>query len=129
MVTISKRGTNLLKGFGIILIVLHNYFHLLSPGFGENEFSFDSGRWHNFIMALINSPVHFIDYSIAFFGHYGVSLFIFLSAYGLAKSQESRQTKYKLFLFDRFKKLYPAFILTILLYIPYSHFIGTSINL
>jgi len=38
----SKEQTALLKGLGILLIVLHNFFHNLTPVIGENEFSFSA---------------------------------------------------------------------------------------
>ena len=33
----TKRDTNIIKGFAILSIVLHNYFHWLVPSPGGNE--------------------------------------------------------------------------------------------
>ena len=37
----SLRETELLKGLAILVIVFHNFFHVLLPIIGENEFLFD----------------------------------------------------------------------------------------
>ena len=69
-----------LKGGAIIAIALHNYFHLISP-VHENEFSFDPSNFY----ALLKSfqyPTQLIPALFSYFGHFGVRVFIFLSAYG-----------------------------------------------
>jgi len=45
---LTRYQTEILKGLGILLIVLHNVFHNLTPYIGQNEFSFDIGllRWN-----------------------------------------------------------------------------------
>jgi hypothetical protein len=72
-----------LKGIAILAIVLHNYFHMLWGAVGENEFDFEPGRLRSFISA-VGEPDRLIQAFFSYFGHYGVLLFIFLSAYGLA---------------------------------------------
>ena len=57
----SKRDTAVLKGFGILCIVFHNYFHWLWPSPGENEFTFDPGRVSKFFAQLGEQPGEFFN--------------------------------------------------------------------
>lgn len=82
-----------LRGIAIMGIFLHNYCHWLPGMVQENEYQFFehnvqcldsvmSGGWNEQI------PFHIIS----FFGHYGVPIFLFLSAYGLVLKYESNQS-------------------------------------
>ena len=88
-ITISKEQTNLIKGIGILLIIFHNYFHWVSPSPGENEFIFSVASVKKTFSIFSNSPLDSVNVIFSFFGHYGVQLFIFISAYGLTKSQDT----------------------------------------
>ena len=72
-----------LRGLAIIGIFLHNYCHWLGPVVKENEYTFSQHNvdWLTAVMASPDGllPVHLVS----FFGHYGVPVFLFLSAYGL----------------------------------------------
>src|SRR5260221_10559693 len=81
---LNKRDTTVLKGLAITAIVLHNFFHLVSP-VHPNEFAFDAARFRLFL-DIVKHPSLMLQAFFSFFGHYGVQIFIFLSAYGLAKS-------------------------------------------
>lgn len=74
-----------LRGVAILSIVLHNYSHWLKGAIFENEFTYQS--WH--VSKLLNYLAHPDIYLplqlFSFFGHYGVVIFVFLSAYGLEK--------------------------------------------
>lgn len=80
---LTRQDMNILKGIGILMIFLHNYFHWL-PGLGlENEFIF---RRSNVIEYLTHAFTGFDDfaiYSFAYLGHFGVQIFVFASGYGL----------------------------------------------
>lgn len=85
---LTRTECNLLRGLAIIGIVLHNYCHWLPVAVKENEYQF---MWQN--VSGINHalfspdgllPVHLLS----FFGHYGVPVFLFLSAYGLTLKYE-----------------------------------------
>lgn len=107
------KDTTILKGLAISAIVLHNYFHAVSP-VQENEFTVDPTRFRLFVHTIAD-PAQAIQAWFSFFGHFGVSIFVFLSAYGLAKSYwDDRDHPWGGFVWGRVKKLYPIFGLVIL---------------
>lgn len=72
-----------LRGLAIIGIFLHNYCHWLGPVVKEDEYTFSQ---HNvdWLTAVMASPDGLLPaHLVSFFGHYGVPVFLFLSAYGL----------------------------------------------
>ncbi len=72
-----------LRGLAIIGIFLHNYCHWLGPVVKENEYTYSQ---HNvdWLAAVMDSPDNLMAaHLMSFFGHYGVPVFLFLSAYGL----------------------------------------------
>lgn len=87
--TLSRKDTLILKGFAIICIVLHNVLHLLTS-FKENEFSFHAENIKLFLKDFSVFPV--VD-MLSFFGWLGVSVFVFISGYGLQTSYGSANIK------------------------------------
>ena len=87
---LSRSECNVLRGLAIIGIFLHNYCHWLGPIVKENEYQYFQHNvdWLNQVMASpnLNLPFHLIS----FFGHYGVPVFLFLSAYGLVMKYEAK---------------------------------------
>lgn len=79
---------NALRGLAIIGIFLHNYCHWLGPAVKENEYQYIQHHVDGLNYALLHAdsmlPVHLLS----FFGHYGVPVFLFLSAYGLVLKYE-----------------------------------------
>lgn len=77
-----------LRGLAIIGIFLHNYCHWLGLAVKENEYTFTIDKCRRLLEVMthpdINLPVHLLS----FFGHYGVPVFLFLSAYGLVMKYE-----------------------------------------
>lgn len=69
----------------IFIVVSHNYWRNVLPAIGENEMLFSEQHVSNAINALMMRPSEFFNPFFSLFGHYGVHLFIFLSAYGLTK--------------------------------------------
>jgi len=108
---ITKEDTLLLKAIGIILIALHNYFRWVKPITGENEFGMSGGYAINSYQTLLNNPLEIINVFFNFLGHYGVQIFIFISAYGLTKVYLSKSIEWRLFVRKRFLKLYPTILL------------------
>lgn len=106
---LDRRDTSILKGIAIFAIVFHNFFHVLGP-VHENEFSFDPNRFPVFLHAIVH-PSMAIQAFFSFFGHFGVQVFIFLSAYGLAKTHWDDDASWSSFMWSRVKKLYPMFLL------------------
>ncbi len=116
----TKEDSNFLKGIAIIFIVLHNLFLHIIPKIGQNEFWFSENCYKNFLIIIKSNPLEIINSFFDFFGHYGVQAFIVLSAYGITKSYETKKPKYFSFIFQRIQKIYPAFILSAILYIIIS---------
>src|SRR4051812_43734901 len=78
---LDKKDTTILKALAIMAIVFHNFFHV-AVKVHENEFDFDPARFSVFLQT-VRHPSLSIQALFAFYGHYGVQIFIFLSAYGL----------------------------------------------
>jgi len=114
---ISRETANLYKGLGILLIVLHNYFHNIPPLIGQNEFYFNPHVNAKFVDTMLGSPTEWIRALFSYFGHYGVQLFIFLSAYGLTRRYSGEKIRYADFLKSRFGKIYLTFVICVGVYI------------
>ncbi|MGP1553043.1 MAG: acyltransferase family protein [Prevotella intermedia] len=91
---LNRTECNILRGVAIVGIVLHNYCHWLRPIVKENEYQFNQHNvdWFNNVMAHgFNERTFF--HLLSFFGHYGVPIFLFLSAYGLVMKYEGAKTQ------------------------------------
>jgi len=119
---ISKEGTLYYKGLAILLIVAHNFFHWLTVTPGENEMLFNFNHAAVYLSGIIKNPEYFIQTTFAFIGHYGITIFIFLSAYGLTKKHWKKKIKYFKFLKHRTLKIYIPFLISILLWAIYMYF-------
>lgn len=111
---LDPTDTLVLKGIGILAIVLHNYFHFLIP-VRENEFDYDPARFSAFLGAM-HDPRLAVQAFFAYWGHYGVQIFMFLSAYGLATRYGDQPMAWGKFIWSRVKKIYPTFLLSLLLW-------------
>lgn len=82
---LTRSECNALRGLAIIGIFLHNYCHWLSPVVKENEYQYlqHNVDWFNQVTTSMDwlFPAHVVS----FFGHYGVPIFLFLSAFGLER--------------------------------------------
>ncbi|MFA6717875.1 MAG: acyltransferase [Prevotella sp.] len=82
---LTRTECNALRGLAILGIVLHNYCHWLGPIVKENEYQFFQHNvdWFSQVLAAPDGllPMHLLSY----FGHYGVPIFLFLSAFGLER--------------------------------------------
>ena len=87
---LSRPACNALRGLAIIGIFLHNYCHWLGPIVKENEYQYFEHNvdwlWQVWQHPDLNLPIHLLS----FFGHYGVPVFLFLSAYGLVMKYEAK---------------------------------------
>ena len=88
---LNKEQSTLFKAIAILMIATHNFMHKLSV-IKENEFSHSPDRFTGLFRALIASPENCAQDLLSFFGHFGVQIFIFLSAYGLVKKYGNRLT-------------------------------------
>lgn len=92
--SLTKDDTLLLKGIAILLIVSHNFLHLVPPSPVENEFFFahERGAWLALAICF-EHPAEILHVLLAYFGHYGVVFFVLLSGYGLTKkTMETMET-------------------------------------
>jgi len=112
---LSKNDTNVIKGVGMLMIIFHNFFHLIETATGENEFSFSTDTFRRFIDFSVESPLDFIRFASSYFGHYGVQLFIFISSYGLYLANTNKNISWLPFMKKRIRKLYPTLVLGIAL--------------
>lgn len=111
---LDEKDSLALKGAAILAIVLHNYFHLISP-VTENEFNFDPDRFQALLVHL--SPTDGIQALFSYFGHFGVQIFIFLSAYGVATKYWDDAPSRMEFLWSRVRKIYPTFLLALIFWV------------
>jgi peptidoglycan/LPS O-acetylase OafA/YrhL len=109
------RDTCALKTIGILAIVLHNYYHSLPGAVLENEFGFAAGHFQRFL-ALVVVPQQTFQTLFSYLGHFGVQLFIFLSAYGLGLKYWETPS-WRGFVWSRIRKLYPMFFLAVALWL------------
>lgn len=105
------RDTWALKTIGILAIVLHNLYHTLPRAVLEMEFGFVPGRFQRFLDTVVDPRLAFQSL-FSYLGHFGVELFIFLSAYGLALKYW-RTPSWSGFVWGRVRKLYPMFFLAV----------------
>ncbi|MBQ7423076.1 MAG: acyltransferase [Prevotella sp.] len=85
---LSRAECNALRGLAIIGIFLHNYCHWLRPMVKENEYRYIQHNVDRLNYVLQHPDWDLIVHLFSFFGHYGVPVFLFLSAYGLVKKYE-----------------------------------------
>ena len=85
---LTRAECTALRGLAIMGIFLHNFCHWLNPVVKENEYQFfaHNVNWLQQVTTGMNElyPAHLLS----FFGHYGVSIFLFLSAFGLEQKYE-----------------------------------------
>lgn len=116
---LTRNDTLVLKGIAILAIVLHNFFHLLGP-VRENEFSFDAARFQAFL-STVQDPGQSVQAIFAYLGHFGVQVFIFLSAYGLARRYWDEPVGL-LFIWSRVKKIYPPLVVAVVTWLLFVGF-------
>lgn len=87
----SRAECNALRGLAIIGIFLHNYCHWLGPIVKENEYQYFQLNVDRLVHAVQYPDASLLLHLLSFFGHYGVPLFLFLSAFGLVRKYEVNQ--------------------------------------
>ena len=117
---LNTAETAVLRGIAILVIVLHNFLHVMPQSPGENEMDFDARRGAAVVERHRGDSTATPRLLFWYFGHYGVQIFIFLSAYGLTRKFAARVPSYAAFLGSRFAKIYPPFLLAILLYLVWA---------
>lgn len=87
---LTRTECNALRGIAILGIVLHNYCHWLGFAVKENEYTFRQQNVDGLLAAVASPDLNLPIHVLSFFGHYGVPVFLFLSAYGLVMKYEGR---------------------------------------
>jgi peptidoglycan/LPS O-acetylase OafA/YrhL len=85
---LSRAECSALRGLAIAGIVLHNYCHWLAPIVKENEYTYTSENVKQLTKVMLSPDINLPVHLLSFFGHYGVPVFLFLSAYGLVMKYE-----------------------------------------
>lgn len=114
---IKKETTLIARGLAIVLIVLHNYFHMPFMGYTqENEMRFDLSRTRSFFESVF-SLNDFIPELISFCGWVGVCVFVFLSGFGM-NAKYGTESKLETFplLWRNYKKLITLMLPTMLFF-------------
>ena len=130
MKVLNKDECTALRSLAILIIVLHNFSHWLPGASKENEFAFSIDNSYNFYHSVFSTE--FIIHLFSFWGHLGVPVFVFLSAYGLSlKYDDKEPIQKKDFLLTHYKKLvlpllYGTIVYLIVIYMK-EGFIDTSI--
>lgn len=128
---LTKSDNHLLKGIAILSIMLHNLLHLLPRAVAENEFEFSARNIHRVVYEFHHSHDvwSIISALISHFGHYGVSIFLFLSGYGLVMKYEKSSSSIPLipsFIWQHMKKLWrlmvPGFVVAFFFLIDWNTF-------
>ena len=110
---LNRTECNVLRGLAIIGIFLHNYCHWLGPVVKENEYQYFQ---HNvdWLTQVLAQPDQLLPFHlVSFFGHYGVPVFLFLSAYGLVLKYEAGprlEEKAGSFIWHHFRKLFKMMV-------------------
>ena len=124
---LSSAQCQVLRGIAIMGIFLHNFCHLLHGSNEENEFEFIAERASNMWRYWTggNIDVFAPMQLFAFFGHYGVPIFLFLSGFGLVMKYERGDAPSRVgvchFLGSHWLKLFKlmilGFVLTVITYL------------
>ena len=128
---LTKSDNHLLKGIAILSIMLHNLLHLLPRAVAENEFEFSARNIYRVVYEFHHSHDvwSIISALISHFGHYGVSIFLFLSGYGLVMKYEKSSSSIPpipSFIWQHMKKLWglmlPGFVVAFFFLINWNTF-------
>lgn len=114
----SYKETSFLRGVAIVMIIIHNLIHGVLP-YKENEMSYIGERAELFWNNVFSSPFPVFFSSM---GWIGVSVFVFLSGYGLTMKYNMIDTNNKIML--NWKWLKSHYIkLLLLMFLPYTMYL------
>lgn len=119
-IILEKADTLNLKCFAIISIILHNLLHNIKKFPSQNEFNFSIEKFSSFVEIIINDHSDIYRSVLSYFGHYGVPIFVFLSAYGLTRKYQGDNLKYLEVVLPQIKKVYYPFVFTIIIWLSYD---------
>ncbi len=127
MIHLTKDECNGMRGVAILGIMLHNYCHWLKMAAKENEFVFSDARVEGILNAIMNPSWNLPVHLLSFFGHYGVPVFLFLSAYGLTLKYERGGADDRVwhFLKTHFLKLFSMMMIGFALFVVFDRLVDT----
>ena len=112
-----------LRGISILFIVSHNYSHWLENVAHENEFTWTSQRFYYFYEGLFCGNFLSIIFNFtSFIGHYGVTIFLFLTGYGLASKYNKNINNPFAFIKTHYIKLFKIMACGYFLYLTITLF-------
>ncbi len=91
MKILSLKDSQRLRGLAIFLIIVHNFCHLLPGAIRENEYLWSIESILQYNQYILNGGPHLILNLFSHYGFYGISLFIFLSGFGLAAKYDHQE--------------------------------------
>lgn len=114
--SIDKSLTAIIKGCGILFIILHNYLHADYFGFAtENEFWYSDNNVSDFFERAVPFGLNTFGNLFSYIGWIGVVAFLFLSGYGLMVKYENTSVDARKYIFHSFFKLF-VLLAPVLLY-------------
>lgn len=122
---LSVNDTLVLKGMAIIAIMIHNFVHRIPGSILENQHLFNPENHHRLMECIQSGGPHILLNLFSYYGHYGVSVFVFLSGYGLVMKYENTSEKVPLWAFMR-KHIKKLWLLLLPLLLP--HFLFLSVR-
>ena len=90
-----------MKGLAIIVIMVHNFAHYIKGSILENQHIFNLENHNRLMECLQNGGPDILLNLFSHYGHYGVTVFVLLSGYGLAMKYENMPGKISLWDFIR----------------------------
>ena len=116
---LTREQCNGLKGFAILLIMIHNYVdHIM--GMGCNEMAYSQAATTDFTTMVTTQPS--IWHLFSFTGWIGVALFLFVSGYGLARKYGDGDIDKKSFIRRHVIKLWVLLAPVYILYVAVQHY-------
>ena len=91
MKTLTYQDSQKLRGLAIILIMIHNFCHVLPEFIPENEYLWSIEPIKQYGQYIFQGGPHLILNLFSHYGFYGIALFIFLSGYGLATKYDLKE--------------------------------------
>lgn len=116
---LTRTECTAMKGIAILGIMLHNYCHYVRDIVRENEFTWQQSKCDR-LWEVLQQPDDLLPmHLLSFFGHYGVTVFLFLSGFGLVmKYERSPLPEVGIWRFIRYNylKLFRIFIVGFVLF-------------
>lgn len=91
MKALTRQDSQQLRGLAILLIIIHNFCHVLPEAIPENEYLWSIEPILQYGRYIQHGGPHLILNLFSHYGFYGIALFIFLSGYGLATKYDQNE--------------------------------------